>query len=59
LWEISRLTYNYFNFTDPYLGDPQARAEEAAAELAAEQATATAQAVEAGEPAAVEATPEP
>lgn len=47
LWEISRLTYNYFNFDDPYLGDPQARAEAAAAELAAEQATATAQALEA------------
>lgn len=55
LWELSRLTYNYFNFEDPYLGDPQARAEQAAAELAAEQATATAQAAE---PEA-EATPVP
>lgn len=55
LWELSRLTYNYFNFEDPYLGDPKARAEQAAAELAAEQATATAQALE---PEA-EATPAP
>jgi len=55
LWEISRLTYNYFNFEDPYLGDPQARAEQAAAELAAERATATAQAAEPE----VEATPIP
>ncbi|MCP4358519.1 MAG: serine hydrolase [Chloroflexi bacterium] len=53
LWELSRLTYNYFNFTDPYLDDPKIRAEKAAAELAAEQAIATAQAIEA------EATPEP
>jgi beta-lactamase class A len=47
LWELSRLTYNYFNYTDPYLGDPQERAEEAAREREAALATATAQALEA------------
>lgn len=34
LWELSRLTYNYFNFTEPYLEDPLARAEREAAALA-------------------------
>lgn len=53
LWELSRLTYNYFNYTDPYLDDPMIRAEAAAAEREAALATATAQALEA------EATPEP
>jgi len=60
LWELSRLTYNYFNFEDPYLGDPKVRAEAAAAELANEQATATAQAIEAETTGAeVTATPIP
>ncbi len=40
LWELSRLTYNYFNFTDPYLEDPQVRAEREAAALAARTAAA-------------------
>lgn len=31
LWKLSRMTYNYFNFTDPYLEDPQVRAEREAA----------------------------
>lgn len=47
LWELSRLTYNYFNYTDPYLDDPQVRAEAAVAEREAALATATAQALEA------------
>ena len=38
LWELSRLTYNYFNFTNPYLEDPQIRAEREAAALEAETA---------------------
>jgi beta-lactamase class A len=38
LWEMSRLTYNYFNSNDPYLEDPQVRAEQAAAEAAAAEA---------------------
>lgn len=43
LWELSRLTYNYFNFDHPYLEDAQARAEREAAareaRLAAEEET--------------------
>lgn len=38
LWELSRLTYNYFNFTDPYLEDPQVRAEREAAAFEARTA---------------------
>ena len=48
LWELSQITYNYFNFDTPYLEDPQVRAAEAAAEFAAQQA-ATAQAAVAPE----------
>ncbi len=55
LWELSRLTYNYFNYTDPYLDDPQVRAEQAAQEREAALATATAQALAAE----ATATPEP
>lgn len=55
LWELSRLTYNYFNYTDPYLDDPMIRAEAAALEREQALATATAQALEAEAP----ATPEP
>ena len=44
LWELSRLTYNYFNFENPYLEDAQARAQREAeareARLAAEEAAA-------------------
>lgn len=60
LWELSRITYNFFNMNDPYLEDPTVRAEEAAQEAAA-AATATATAVEgdAAEETAVDATPEP
>lgn len=47
LWELSRLTYNYFNFEAPYLDDPMPRAEQAAMEREAELATATAVALEA------------
>jgi beta-lactamase class A len=53
LWELSRLTYNYFNYEEPYLEDPQVRAEKEAAAREAALATATAQAV------AAEATPSP
>jgi len=42
LWELSRLTYNYFNFTEPYLEDPEVRANREAeaqeARVAAEEA---------------------
>lgn len=55
LWELSRLTYNYFNYTDPYLDDPMIRAEAAALEREQALATATAQAVAAE----ATATPEP
>ena len=43
LWQMSQITYNYFNFDNPYLEDPQIRADEAAAEYEA-QLTATAEA---------------
>ncbi len=55
LWELSRLTYNYFNYTDPYLDDPMVRAEAAALEREQSLATATAQALAAE----ATATPEP
>jgi len=51
LWEMSRLTYNYFNFADPNLDDPQVRADRVAEQRAAEEAAAAA---EAGETAADE-----
>jgi beta-lactamase class A len=57
LWEMSRLTYNYFNSADPYLEDLQARADRLAEQLAAEEAAATA-AENQGEEAAETATPE-
>ncbi len=47
LWELSRLTYNYFNYEHPYLEDPRVRAEREAAAREAALATATAQALEA------------
>lgn len=63
LWELSRLTYNYFNFENPNLADPLVRAEAAAAEREAELATATAEALAAesgeGAEAEAEATPSP
>ncbi|MCB8942739.1 MAG: serine hydrolase [Ardenticatenaceae bacterium] len=62
LWQLSQITYNYFNFTDPYLEDPQIRADEALAEYEAQQ-TATAEAALAAEETAETAdstpTPEP
>lgn len=48
LWQMSQITYNYFNYDDPYLEDPQVRADEAVAEFEA-QATATAEAAAAAE----------
>ena len=42
LWEMSRLTYNYFNFTEPYLEDPEVRAEREAAALEERTAAETA-----------------
>jgi hypothetical protein len=38
LWQLSQGTYNYFNYSDPYLEDPQVRADKLAAELEAAQA---------------------
>ena len=47
LREMSQLTYNYFNFDNPYLEDPQVRADRAAAALAAQEAaTAAAETVD-------------
>ena len=47
LWELSQITYNYFNFEAPYLDDPQVRADAAAEAFAAQQAaTAEAEAAE-------------
>ncbi|NKQ35938.1 MAG: serine hydrolase [Chloroflexi bacterium] len=44
LWELSRLTYNYFNFENPYMEDAQVRAQREAeareARLAVEEAEA-------------------
>lgn len=54
LWELSRLTYNYFNFTDPYLEDPQVRAAREAEALEAETA-----AQESADNTAVEENPTP
>lgn len=59
LWEISRLTYNYFNYENPHLDDLMIRAEREGMAREAALATATAQALEAeaGAAATVEATP--
>lgn len=47
LWEISRLTYNYFNYQNPHLDDLMIRAEREGMAREAALATATAQALEA------------
>ncbi len=56
LREVSRATYNYFNFDDPNLEDPEIRSQREAEARAAAEATATAEALTTPE-AASEATP--
>jgi beta-lactamase class A len=48
LWELSRVTYNYFNFTEPYLEDPQVRANREAEALEARTAAEEAELSEGG-----------
>ncbi|MCP4415004.1 MAG: hypothetical protein GY805_00175, partial [Chloroflexi bacterium] len=59
LWELSRLTYNYFNFSEPYLEDPQVRAEREAAALAERTAAQEELSEEGVEDTAVTPTPTP
>jgi beta-lactamase class A len=58
LREISRATYNYFNFDNPNLEDPEARSQREAEARAAAEATAVAESAQATATAAAAATPE-